>query len=385
MTDVPAADASPITAPILEDTTLRDGEQAPGVAFSPETKLAIFDLLVRTGVRWIEPGIPAMGGDEVEALKAMLGRGGAVTLVAWNRGVQADVAFSLDLGFSAVHLGLPTSQVHLQNSVGRDRAWLLQQAKDLVAYAKDRGAFVSISAEDVGRTEISFLQEYAGAVHQAGADRLRLSDTIGILTPERYAERVAAVLRAARIDVQCHTHNDYGLAVANTLAGLRAGARYFHVTVNAIGERAGMPDFAQTVMVLKNLYQVDLGIDTTRLYELSRLVARATGQPPAPWQPIVGDNVFAHESGIHANAMLRNTETFEPFGPEAVGGRRRYVIGKHSGRAVCRAVLLEKGVDVAGADLASCLELVRATAIRQGGAVSPEQLVDLYWQSKQTV
>jgi homocitrate synthase NifV len=367
---------------ILEDTTMRDGEQAPGVAFSKETKLAIFDLLVKAGVRWIEPGIPAMGGEEVEALKAMLARDSGAMLIGWNRGVKADVKFSLDLGFKAIHMGLPTSKVHLKESIGKDRCWLLEQVKELIHYAKDRGAFVSVSAEDVGRTEISFLQEYAGTVHAAGANRLRLSDTIGILTPERYAERVTAVAQAAPIDLQCHTHNDYGLAVANTLAGLRAGARYFHVTVNAIGERAGMPDMAQTVMVLKNSYNVDLGIDTTRLCEISRLVAKASGQTIAPWQPVVGDNVFAHESGIHVNAMLRDTSTFEPFSPETVGGQRRYVIGKHSGRAVLRSVLLEKGVNVGEDDLAKCLDLVRATAIQQAGPVSADQLVQLYRRSQ---
>lgn len=168
---------------ILEDTTLRDGEQAPGIAFSKETKIAIHDRLVAAGVRWIEAGIPAMGGTELDTLETLLARGSDATLVAWNRGVKGDVTFSLDLGFKAVHIGLPTSNIHLENSLGRDRRWLLQQAAVLIKYAKDRGAFVSISAEDIGRTELPFLEEYAVAVHDAGADRLRLSDTIGMLSP----------------------------------------------------------------------------------------------------------------------------------------------------------------------------------------------------------
>jgi homocitrate synthase NifV len=363
---------------ILEDTTMRDGEQSPGLAFSKATKLAILAALEDAGVRWIEVGIPAMGGEERDSLAAMLARGSSATLVAWNRGVRADIELSLDMGFRAIHMGLPTSDIHLKNSVGRNRTWLVEQAKELIKYAKDRGAFVSISAEDIGRTEIAFLQEYACAVAEAGADRLRLSDTIGILTPERYAERVAAVAKVARVDTQCHAHNDFGLGVANTLAGLQAGARYFHVTVNAIGERAGMPDFAQTVMALRVLHGVDLGIETTALRRLCYLVAEACHQPIAAWQPVVGDNVFAHESGIHTNGMLRDTSTFEPFPPEAVAGRRRYVLGKHSGRATLRHVLAQHGIDADEAALQTCLDGVRALAIRQGAEVSADQLLALY-------
>ncbi len=258
---------------ILEDTTLRDGEQAPGIAFSKTTKLAIHDYLVSIGVRWIEVGIPAMGGEELDTLKAMIARGSDATLVAWNRGIKEEISHSLDIGFKAIHVGLPTSEMHLKESIGQSRKWLIQRATDLIKYAKDRGAFVSISAEDVGRTEIPFLQEYAYAITEAGADRLRLSDTIGILTPEGYAKRVRSVTEVCSVDIQCHTHNDFGLAVANTLAGLQAGARYFHVTVNAMGERAGMPDFAQTVLALKYLYNRDLGINTSgEIWELIPLV-----------------------------------------------------------------------------------------------------------------
>lgn len=363
---------------ILEDTTLRDGEQAPGIAFSKEVKLALFDALVGAGVRWIEAGIPAMGGDELETLRAMLARRHDVRLIAWNRGVREDVDLSLGLGFTAVHIGLPTSQVHLAGSLGRDRSWVLARAAELIHLAKDRGAFVSISAEDVARTDIGFLQEYAAHVQEAGADRLRLSDTIGVLTPSAYAERVRVVRRCTTIDLQCHTHNDFGLAVANTLAGLEAGARYFHVTVNGIGERAGMSDMAQAVMALRLLHGCDLGIRTERLTELSRLVAAAVRHPVAPWQPVVGDNVFAHESGIHVSGMLKDTSTFEPFQPELVGGRRRYVAGKHSGRKLVKEMLRQAGIDADGDTVVECLKAVRATAIQQGGALSQEQVVDLY-------
>ncbi|WP_375411007.1 homocitrate synthase [uncultured Bradyrhizobium sp.] len=363
---------------ILEDTTLRDGEQAPGVAFSKATKLKILDKLIATGVKWVEPGIPAMGGEELDTLHAMLERKDEVKLIGWNRGIMEDVAATIDMGFEAIHIGLPTSSIHLKESVGKDRTWLFQRAAELIKYAKDRGVFVSISAEDVGRTEIIFLQEYAIAVSEAGADRLRLSDTIGILSPEEYWRRVEAVAQVSAIDTQCHCHNDFGLAVANTLAGLRAGARYFHVCVNSMGERAGMPDLAQMTLALKHLYGRDLGIRTEHLKELAEMVAQASHQPLPAWQPVVGDNVFAHESGIHVKGMLNDTNTFEPFRPEEVGNVRRYVIGKHSGRATLRSVLEDRGIDVEDDRLARCLTEVRAAAINQGAALSPDQLCDLY-------
>jgi isopropylmalate/homocitrate/citramalate synthase len=360
---------------IIEDTTLRDGEQAPGVAFDKETKAQILDALIETGVRWVEVGIPAMGGAELEFLKAAVHRQSEATLVVWNRGVRADVEFSLDLGYRAVHIGLPASKLHLDKSVGKGPDWLLAAATELVEYAKDRGAFVSISAEDIARTELDFLVEYAQTVAAAGADRLRLSDTIGILGPEEYARRVHEVVTHADIDVQCHAHNDFGLGFANTLAGLKAGARYFHVTVNGVGERAGMTDFAQAVVALKHLYGVDLGIDTTRLTSLSRRVAAACKQATVPWQPIVGENVFSHESGIHVNAMLKDASTFEPFRPEEVGGERRYVLGKHSGRALIESILRSHSRTYDQADLTACLTWLRQTAVDRAGAVAPDELV----------
>jgi homocitrate synthase NifV len=363
---------------ILEDTTLRDGEQTPGIAFSIDQKLAIFDALLKIGVRYIEPGIPTMGGDEVTALKSMLERKDEALLVGWNRGVREDIEASLSLGFRAIHIGLPTSKTHLEKSLGRDRAWLIARATELIKFAKDHGVFVSISAEDVGRTEIPFLQDYAGAVSEAGADRLRLSDTIGIMTPEKYAERVRSVRSVTGVAVQCHCHNDFGLAIANTLAGLEAGATYFHVCVNGIGERAGMPDLAQMTMALKKFHGVDVGIDTTSLVALAALVSDASHQPLPIWQPIVGRNIFAHESGIHAKGMLKDTGTFEPFEPEEVGGERRYVVGKHSGRAIVKHVLEERGVAVDDDLLPICLDTVRKESSRIGGAVEPELLLAIY-------
>lgn len=373
--DMRASLATPL---ILEDTTLRDGEQAPGVAFGPSIKHKIVDSLIRAGVTSMEVGIPAMGGDELTFLSEVVERQDEARLIPWNRGVREDVTASLDLGFRAVHIGLPASDLHLSTSVGKDRNWLLKTARDLVSYAKDRGAFVSISAEDLARTDPSFLVDYANTVQEAGADRLRLSDTVGMLTPEGYGERVAAVAKASGIDLQCHAHNDFGLAVANTLAGIWAGARYFHVTINGIGERAGMADLAQVATTMKYLYGIDLGIKLEMLADLSRIVGDASRHDPTPWHPIVGDNVFAHESGIHVNAMLKDTSSFEPFPPEQVGGCRRYVLGKHSGRALIRHVLEEHSRTFDDDVLGECLRQVRGLATAAGREVTSGELLSIH-------
>ncbi|MCE3199345.1 hypothetical protein K3T49_06910 [Paenibacillus sonchi] len=221
---------------------------------------------------------------------------------------------------------------------------LLWRDTDAMLISWNRG---SISAEDVGRAEISFLQEYAGIVAEAGADRLRLSDTIGILDFNKYADLVQQIKSVSEIDLQCHTHNDFGLAVANTIAGVMAGARYFHVTVNGLGERAGMPDIIH-------------------------------------WTPAIGDNVFAHESGIHVNGMLRDKDTFEALDPWEFGKQTRYVLGKHSGKATINYYLVNEGYKPTEDESRKCLERVRQLSIDNLGEVSVEELVKIYLEVRRT-
>ncbi|MEM7481929.1 MAG: hypothetical protein AAF481_12210 [Acidobacteriota bacterium] len=366
---------------VLEDTTLRDGEQMPGVAFSKQTKLALHDLLVAAGVRWLEVGAAAMGGEELDYMRAQIAHGSDATLVAWSRAIRADVDQSLDLGYRAVHIGFPVSRILLQASVGRDRHWLLTRLRELVGHAKDRGAFVSVSSGDSARVEDDFLLEYAGVAREAGADRLRISDTTGALTPEAYYRKVGRLAVACDIDLHCHTHNDFGFATANTIAGLHAGARYFHVTVNGIGERAGNADLAQTAVALKHLHGRDVGIVERKLPALSAAVARASGYRVQAHHPIVGKNVFTHESGIHVNAMLSDTKTFEPIlAPSKVGRRRRYVLGKHSGRRLLREMLRRRGIEAGEDELIHCLREVKALAVAKRGSVSERELLEIYGQ-----
>jgi homocitrate synthase NifV len=365
-------------AVILEDTTLRDGEQMPGIAFPSEAKREIINGLRSAGVRWIEIGIPAMGGSEAVALRKFLDEFADLNLVVWNRGVRADIENSLRLGFRYIHIGLPASDILLQHSLGRDRDWLLNTARDLISIGKQAGAYVSISAEDVGRTDRSFLVEYAATIANAGADRLRLSDTVGVLTPHGYGNIVRDVARNAKVALQCHNHNDFGLGLANTLAGLAAGATFFHTTINGIGERAGLPDFAQAVMVLQHQYDVALGIRTDSLLSLSQLVSGHVGEQVSSWAPIVGRNAFRHESGIHVNALLKESSTFEPYDPARIGGRREVIIGKHSGRAAIRRLLQDEGIQATADELARCLATVREISMSRCGALSTYDVLAIF-------
>jgi homocitrate synthase NifV len=377
MNERAAADTPRIAAPIVEDTTLRDGEQAPGIVFSIEEKVAIASLLDRVGVPMIEVGIPAMGGQECEAIRRIQALKLNARLVGWNRGKREDLEASFDLGLTHVHIGLPSSKQLLEDGLRRDRTWLLKTMAELVGYAKSRAEFVSLSAEDVCRAEPDFLLQYARVAKESGADRLRMSDTVGLATPESYAGLVARVSQEAGIPVMVHAHNDFGLGVANTLAGLAAGARYCHVTVNGVGERAGMPPLDEVVLALKHLYGVDLGWNLKLLPELAERVSKACGVPLHPWKPIVGSNVFAHESGIHVAGMLRNEKTFEPISPDEVGAQRRLVLGKHSGSHAIEAVLRERGVVVEPERAQHLLGQVRSEAVRKKRAITVEELEEL--------
>lgn len=359
---------------IYEDTTLRDGEQAPGVAFDVETKIKIFKMLYSAGVRWFEVGIPAMGGDELEALKEILKIKKDAVVLAWCRGIKKDVVQALDLGFEAIHVGLPVSDIHINNSISKNREWLLETAVDIVNLVKSRNAFLSISAEDVGRADLDFLLKYAKTVSDAGADRLRLSDTIGILDFNKYGEIVKKVKENTNIDVQCHTHNDFGLAIANTLSGLSNGAKYFHATINGIGERAGMPDILAVYMALKKMYKIDLNLDAKKLVKCSDFLKEVTGTKCFPWTPLIGENIFLHESGIHVNGMVKDSKTFEAIQSCELGKESQFILGKHSGRATIRYLLDKNNINYTEDQLPKALEFVKRQSVKKRGEVSIKEL-----------
>ncbi|MFP3283280.1 MAG: 2-isopropylmalate synthase [Nitrososphaeria archaeon] len=329
------------------DTTLRDGEQTPGVALTPDEKVEIAKQLDKLGVDAIEAGFPASSEGEFEGARRIAGLGLGSRIAALARAARGDVDRSLDAGVDRIHIFIATSDVHLQYKLKMTRDDALSRAVEAVEYAKSHGVEVEFSAEDATRTDVQFLSRVFSEVARAGADVLDIPDTVGTATPERMAELVRLTREAAPGKIiSVHCHDDFGLAVANSIAGVIAGASQFHATVNGIGERAGNASLEETALALKFLYKRELGIKPELIYETSRMVAKLTGVYPPPNKAIVGDNAFGHESGIHVHGVLEMPSTYEPINPEVVGRRRFFVAGKHAGSHGIDAMLREYGIDV---------------------------------------
>ncbi len=361
----------------INDTTLRDGEQAPGVAFTLEEKVAIATLLDAIGVQELEVGIAAMGPEEKRAIATINDLGLKTELLGWNRAVISDITASVDCGLKRVHICVPVSEIQIAAKFQGKWRMMLGRMHETISYALDQGLFVTIGAEDASRADENFLKDVALCAQEWGASRFRFCDTVGILDPYTTYSKVRQLVQALSIPVEMHTHNDLGLATANALAGIKAGAKSVNTTVNGLGERAGNAALEEIVMVLKQVYGIQIGIDTRRLLELSQLVATASGSAIPPWKAIVGENTFAHESGIHAAGVLKNPNTYEPFAPEEVGGKRRLVVGKHSGRHLVSNLLQQHGVTLEAHETQFVLDAVRNLSVQVKRSLTVEELLTL--------
>ncbi len=348
---------------LLVDTTLRDGEQTAGVVFSNNEKLRIARMLDAIGVHQIEAGIPVMGGEEKEVITQMTKMGLGSSIMAWNRANLSDVQQSLDCGVDAIAISISTSDIHIIHKLQTSREWVLENMTKAVKFAKENGVYVSVNAEDASRSDLDFLIEFALRAKEMGADRLRYCDTIGTLEPFKTYDVISRLLEKTGIDIEMHTHNDFGMATANALAGLKAGAKFVGVTVNGLGERAGNAPLEEVAMALKHLFSLNLNVKTKDFRELSEYVARASGRPLPVCKPIVGDNMFAHESGIHADGVLKNPLTYEIFSPEEVGLERQIILGKHSGSKAIIMKFAEYGINLSDQEANELLPSLRTSTI----------------------
>ena len=328
------------------DTTLRDGEQTPGVALTTDEKIQIAQKLNNLGVDKIEVGFPASSHGEIESAKRIKERDLDSTLVGLARSLKDDIDAVLDADLEYVHTFIGTSPLHRNYKLRMDKEKIIETSVSAVEYAKDHGLTVEFSAEDATRTERDFLFEVFTEVVSAGADFIDVPDTVGILTPVLTRELITDIKNNFTAPISVHFHNDFGLATANTLTAIECGANQAHVTINGLGERTGNCSLEELVMTLKSAYGIDLDLDTTRLYSLSNLVGRLTGIKMPVNKPIVGDNAFAHESGIHVHGILNNSSTYEPISPEMVGHSRRIVLGKHTGANAVKSKLKENHIDL---------------------------------------
>lgn len=327
------------------DTTLRDGEQTPGVSLTPENKLRIAKRLDDLGVDVIEAGFAFVSEGEMEAIKLIAKEGLRAEISSCSRGVKKDIDAVLESDADSVHLVIPTSDLHLEYKLKKTREEVLKITEECVHYAKDHGLIVELSAEDATRSDLDFLKKVFTTGVSAGADRICPCDTVGVLTVERAYQLFSDMRKTfPNVPISAHCHNDFGMAVANSIAALKAGANQVHATINGLGERAGNASLEEIVVALKALYGLELPIKTELLYRTSHLVARLTGIFVQPNKAIVGENAFAHESGIHTHGILANPSTYEPISPELVGFTRRIVSGKHAGMHGIKATLEEIGL-----------------------------------------
>jgi D-citramalate synthase len=324
---------------IFLDTTLRDGEQTPGVSLVPENKLRIAQRLDELGVDVIEAGFAAVSEGEMESVKLIAKQGLKAQISSAARGTRNDIDAVLKSGASTICMIIPTSDLHIECKLKKTREQVLKTTEDCVSYAKDHGLIVELLAEDATRSDFNYLLQVFQKAVACGADRVVPCDTVGILTPERTADFFSKLKEDIKVPLGVHCHNDFGMAVANSIAALGAGVEEVHATVNGLGERAGNAALEEIVVTLKALYKLDLNIKTELLYGTSQLVSRLTGIHVQPNKAVVGENAFTHESGIHTQGLLANPLTYEPIAPELVGCTRRISPGKHSGSHAIRANL----------------------------------------------
>ena len=333
------------------DTTLREGEQTPYVNFTLDEKVEIARLLDQVGVEMIEAGDPSVSPNVAKALQQIAGLGLKAEIVAHSVATRSGIDKAKACGADRVAIFYATSKIHLDAKLHKTQDQALDIIREHVAYARNLGLKVRYTPEDATRTEFEFLVTVCNAAIEAGADRISFADTLGIMQPHTMTERVSALrerLLPCQIDLHCH--DDYGLALANGMAGVRGGADCIHTTVNGMGERTGIPDLAETIVAFHNLEGVQK-YNLAPLMELSAYLERVSGFFLAANKPITGLNAFTHKSGVHTNGILKDPRTYEPFDPSLLGRERKIVIDKYTGKSAVAARLDEYGIEVSAAEL----------------------------------
>ena len=372
----------PIKDVKIFDTTLRDGEQAPGIALSPDDKVRIAQALDSLGTDIIEAGFAASSDIEKETLRQIKDLNLNATVCSLARSVHKDIDAVIDSGLDYIHTFIATSDLHMQYKLKMTPEQVKERAVDAVEYAREHGLEVMFSCEDATRTRMDFMKEILLAVQEAGASSVNIPDTVGVIIPKAYGNMIAELHKTLKIPISVHCHNDMGLALANSLAAVENGATIVQGCVNGFGERTGNVALEEVAVNLFANYGVKT-YDLSKISETSALIERITGFSMAANKPIVGRNAFAHESGIHVHGIMNNTATYEPFLPEVVGAKRRLVVGKLSGSHAVEGKLEEMGVKFPAEHIDELMEAVKKMSI-SGKEITDAELMaiadDIMWK-----
>lgn len=367
---------------IINDTTLRDGEQAPYVAFNTEEKIAIASALYMAGADELEVGIPAMGEKEQEDIKEILALDLPIRIMSWNRATMSDLDASLACGLKAVDLSIPVSDILIDAKFLGNKTRLLKNLEEVLHVSQQEGVFTCIGGEDSSRADLGFIKEVMALGHSLGASRFRYCDTVGIMRPHHIFEHISYLTSLSLLEIEMHTHNDFGMATANAISGLEAGAKSVNTTVIGLGERAGNASFEQVLMSLTHLFGEQRTIDSGALRHVVALVEKASKQSVSSTMPIIGKNIFSHESGIHVNGMIKHEKAYEAFSPQSVGMKRSYPIGKHSGSSTLLFHLRAMGYEPENEIIHKMLPRVREIVTERKKVLNKKELEALFLASK---